>query len=114
MHQRTEQVLNMQRKLSSYAENLSIEAKIRYGKKIEVIGGLDPFGGCPGEPCEEVPPVEASDLVAYLVLQTNFLTTTQFKAHKSLEAYNQFVCGWVKDVHSWKVAGKIVTTGRVS
>ena len=39
----------------------------------------------------------------YLDLQTNFLTTTQFKVHKSLEAYNQFVCGWVKDVHSWKV-----------
>ena len=68
------------------------------------IGVIDLFGGCPGE---EVPPVEASNLVAYLVLQINFLTTTQFKAHKSLEAYNQFACGWVKDMHLWKVAGKL-------
>jgi len=71
---------------------------------MERIGVIDLFGSCPEE---EVPPVEASNLVAYLVLQTNFLTTTQFKAHKSLKAYNQFVCGWVNDVHSWKVAGKL-------
>ena len=59
---------------------------------------------------ESVPPVEASDLVTYLVVQTNFITTKQFKAHKSLEAYNQFVCGWIKDVRTWRIAGKYVTT----
>ena len=107
-------VWRMQRNLSSYADNLSNEAKTRYREKIGVIGGLDPFGGCPGEPCKEFPPVEASDLVAYLVLQTNFITAKQFKAYKSLEAYNQFVCGWVKDVYSWKIAGQFVTTGQVS
>ena len=47
----------------------------------------------------------------YLVLQTNFITAQQFK---SFEAYNQFVCGWVKDVFNYKVAGKFLTTGRVS
>ena len=31
---------------------------------------MDPFGGCLGEPVEAVPPVDASDLVSYLVLQT--------------------------------------------
>ena len=82
--------------LSIYAQNLSDEAKRRYEEKIAVLNGLDPFGSCPGEVIQTVPPVEASDLVAYLVLQTNFITTQQFKAYKSLEAYNQFVCGWVK------------------
>ena len=80
-----------------------------------MIGGLDPFGGCPGEPkCEEIPPMEARDLVAYLVVQTNFITAKQFKTYKYLEAYNQFVCGWVKDVYLWKIARKFVTAGRVS
>lgn len=101
-------------RLSSYAENLSGEAKLRYQQKISVINGLDPFRGCVGEPVEAVPTVDASDLVSYLVLQTNFITAKQFKAHRSLEAYNQFVCGWVKDVRTWRVAGKFVTTGRVS
>ena len=66
------------------------------------------MGAC--RPTDAVPPVDASDLVSYLVLQTSFLTAKQFKAHKGLESYNQFVCGWVKEVRTWK---KFVTTGHV-
>ncbi len=61
-----------------------------------------------------MPPVEACDLVSYLVLQTSFITAKQFKAHKSLESYNQFVCGWIKDGKVWKKGGKYLTMGRVS
>ena len=75
---------------SNYAENLLNEAKKQYRAKnnIAVINGLDPFGGSPGEPIETIPPVEACDLVSYLVLQTNFITTQQFKPREFLEAYN--------------------------
>ena len=49
-------------------------------------------------------------------LQTSHLTAKQFRAHKSLEAYNQFVCCWMKDViiTAWKVeeTAKIVVTGK--
>lgn len=81
-----------------------------------MIGYLDPFvlptSRSSATPTD-LPPVEASDIVAYLMLQTSYLTTKQFKAHKSLEAYNQFVNGWVKDVYAWQVADKIIVTGRV-
>jgi len=43
------------------------------------------------------PPVESIDTVSYLVLRTIFVTAEQLKARKGLEAYNQFVSGWVKD-----------------
>ena len=43
-------------------------------------------------------PVDSFDLVSYLVLKTSYMTSEQFKARKSLEAYNQFVSGWIKDV----------------
>lgn len=102
--------------LSPYAQLLPDEAKARYKDKIKVVGSLDPFllpaSGSSAIPTD-LPPVEASDIVAYLVLQTSYLTTKQFKAHKSLEAYNQFVNGWVKDVHAWQVDDKIIVTGRV-
>ena len=92
----------MAKNLSSYAANLSKEAKDRYVSKISIINGADPFLGVITEAeataTSELPPVEASDLVSYLVLQTSFITSSQFKARKSLEAYNQFLCGWVKDV----------------
>ena len=48
--------------LSFYAGNLKDDAKSRYKEKIAVIGGLDPFASCPGEPTEAAPPVDASDL----------------------------------------------------
>ena len=42
------------------------------------------------------------------------MTAEQLKARKGLEANNQFLNGWVKDVCKRKVAGKYVITGRVS
>ncbi len=83
-------------RLSPYAEQVASDAKERYKEKISIISGLDPFLGPLGACTETVPSVEASDLVSYLVLQTRsrFLTAKQFKAHKSMEAYDQFVCGY--------------------
>ena len=99
-------------KLSPYAEKLSQEAKDRYLDKIST---LDPFFGVAiSDICHTTPSVDACDLVSYLVLKTNFMTAKQFQARKGLEAYNQFVCGWVKDVKTRKVSGKYLTCGHVS
>ena len=101
--------------LSSYCQKLPSEARSRYIEKLQLISGLDPF--CPsslGKQSSILPPVDASDIVSYLVLQTSFVTAKQFKAHKSMEAYNQFVCGWVKDFQAFLVNGKFVVTSRVS
>ena len=108
--------------LSIYAEGLPGNAKTRYLEKLQLLNGVDPFllartagtGGNDSAPTQYLPPVEATDLVSFLVLETSFVTAKQFKAHKSMEAYNQFVSGWVKDVSGWAVNQKIVVTGRVS
>lgn len=103
--------------LASYFDGLPIVAKARYREKIKLIGSLDPFLLPTNRGLAELstlPPVEASDIVSYLVLQTSFLTPKQFKAYKSLESYNQFISGWVKDVEGWNTHGKITVTGRVS
>ena len=60
-------------KLSLYADSLPPDAKGRYLDRIESIGGLDPFSS-------------DFDLISYLVLQTSFITSKQFKTYKSLEA----------------------------
>ena len=67
-----------------------------------------------GEPSDKTPPVDACDMLSYLVIQTSFVTAKQFKARKGLEAYNQFVCGWVKEVSIRKIAEKYVVSSRVS
>ena len=106
----------MECKLSTYAEGLDKKAKDRYIEKIALINGIDPFAkpSQGGEPFDGVPPVEDRDLVSYLVLQTSFITMAQFKARKGLEAYNQFVCGCIKEVNTRKINEKLFTCGKVS
>ena len=54
--------------------------------------------------------VKDCDLVSYLVLRTSFISTSQFKARKGLEAYNQFVRGWIKEVSIRKIADNLLIT----
>ena len=109
-------------RVSKYFEQLPPEAKRRYQDKIGVILGIDPFtlscnqqgqsnnaNAHPGS----LPPIDSTDLLSYLVLQTSYITAKQFKAHKSLEAYNQFVSGWIKEVRAWDINNMSVITGRV-
>ena len=62
---------------------------------------------------ECLPPIEAGDLVSYLVLSTSFYTLQQFKSFKSLEAYNQMVSGFITSVQGKLVADKFVVIGKV-
>ena len=85
----------MAESLSLYAASLSKGArKTIYredisNKRCGSIFGND-FGA---EITNDFPPVDASDLLSYLVLKNSFITWSQFKARKSLQAYNQFMCG---------------------
>lgn len=62
---------------------------------------------------ECLPLVEVSDLLSYLVLETSYYTKQQFKALKSLEAFNQMVSGFVTSVVGKPIAGKYVVRARV-
>ena len=99
--------------LLSYASSLSDEAKSCYLQKIGIIGGIDPF--CTGtlgylERSDDYPPVDACDLLSYLVLRTSFITTEQFVARKGLR---HTINSCVAEVVTWKAVGKFVTTGTV-
>ena len=72
--------------LSRYADTLATDAKRRYIQKISLLDGYDPLLGVPATATAVVPPVDASDLVSYLVLETSFITAKQSKARKGLEA----------------------------
>ena len=74
--------------LSDYVENLPTDVKSRYIKKISDIQ-IDPLL-IPASKLslECIPLVECIDLLSYLVLDTSFYTNAQFKAFRSLQAYN--------------------------
>ena len=60
-------------------------AKARYLEKVKMIDGIDPFDSS-FSMIEKSSTAPVCDLVSYLVLQTSFVTSNQFKAYKSLEA----------------------------
>ena len=84
-----------------------------YIEKISVIG-IDPamLWHVKLDP-ECLPPIKASDLLSYLVLDTSYYTAQQFKAFKSLEAYNQVVSGFITCVQEKVIAGKYVVLAKV-
>ena len=99
--------------LSEYAKSLDQHVKRRYLEKIAVLG-IDPET-IPSEQFspECLPPIEATDLLSYLVLETSYYTKQQFKAYKSLEAYNQMVSGFITCVQGCVVSGKHVVVAKV-
>ena len=99
--------------LSDYVKKLNVKVRERYLNKILTIG-IDPvlIIGKRFEP-DCLPPVESTDLLCYLVLETSFYTQKQFKAFRSLEAYNQMVSGFVCNVEGHMIANKFVVLAKV-
>ena len=64
---------------------------------------------------DNYPAVLFLDICNYLVLQTSFYTTKQMKAYKSMEAYNNFISGWVKEIGTKRLQNNsALLIGRVS
>ena len=45
-----------------------------------------------------LPEIQYPDIVNYLENTVSAYTLNDMKAYKSLESYNQMVCGWVKEI----------------
>ena len=99
--------------LSDYAKKLEPLVKQCYLEKISVIG-IDPVL-IEGKHFEAdcLPPVESTDLLFFLDLETSFYTQQQFKAFRSLEAYNQMVSGFIASVQGHIIANKFVVLAKV-
>ena len=99
--------------LSEYCRKLDDHVKRRYLEKIAEVG-VDPVT-IPDEQfnSEYLPPIEATDLLSYLVLETSFYTKQQFKTYKSLEAYNFMVSGFITSIQGCIVSEKHVVAGKL-
>ena len=67
-----------------------------------MIGGADPYELAPSswinDNLESLPSIAYPDIVIYLVFSPSPYTMEDIKSYKSLEAYNQMVCGWVREM----------------
>ena len=100
--------------LSAYADSLESSIKKRYIEKIAVIG-MDPFPLFPLQKytSECLPPVEACDLLSYLVLETSFYTKDKCKHFRNLLAYTQMVSGFITSVLGQIIQNTCVVLAKV-
>ena len=73
---------------SDEARSLDSHAKERYLQNISLVYRVDPAAlTCEQFSPECLPPVEVSDLLWYLVLETSHYTDQTFRAYKSCQEY---------------------------
>ena len=85
-----------------YLSSLGPQESKRYVEKIAVIGE-DPYKISKGEFSSSpdiLPSITYPDIYNYLVVNPSPYSKEELKAYKSLDAYNQFVCGWVREIVS--------------
>ena len=86
---------------SKYQECLSNESRQRYLQKISKINNVDPYCLKKEELVFEkdfYPKITYPDIVNYLLFAPSPVTSDELKCYKSMDAYNQFLCGWVKEI----------------
>lgn len=100
---------------STYYYTLDNIHQQRYVEKVALIQ-IDPYllkeKDCSID-LADFPKIFYPDIVMYLVHTKSAFTMEEMKAYKSLEAYNQALCGWVKKIFVKQVASKVVVVGKV-
>ena len=98
--------------VSEYARSLDPVAKKRYTEKLECVGLSeleDPYELWRCSKFEQDndmskwPPIEYGDIFFYFIERPGIYTRQQMKQWKSLEAYNYFQSGHVRDIKLYEV-----------
>ena len=102
--------------LSDYAKCLPFDSRKRYVEKISKIDLIDPYLLTKDELQNDkclYPKISYPDIVNYLLFAPSPYTKDELKAYKSLDAYNQFISGWVKEVATKQFGHLCLVYGRV-
>lgn len=84
----------------SYRDGLGKQERARYFEKLKLIGDKDTYELAPSSWTDDptiLPSISYPDIVNYLVFSPSPYTAEDLKCYKGLEAYNQMVCGWVRE-----------------
>lgn len=89
-------------------------AKKRYLSKLSVIGGQDPYEILSwSEDPQILPKITYPDIVNYLIFSPSPYTMDDLKSYKSLEAYNYFVSGWVRERKAVELNDRVLVISKV-
>jgi hypothetical protein len=99
-----------------YRDTLEPVERTRYENKLAIIGGCenDPYElKSFTEDVKLLPAVTYPDIVNYLIFTPSPYTADDLKCYKGLDAYNQFLCGWVSCLKAVIINNKHVVGAKV-
>ena len=98
-----------------YIDGLDCTEKERYEAKLSAIKGQDPYEIVLWSTEKSLlPSTTYMDIVNYLIFTPSPYTKEELRCYKGLDAYNQFVSGWVRDVGCCRVNDLCVITAKVA
>ncbi|WAR08655.1 hypothetical protein MAR_018613, partial [Mya arenaria] len=84
----------------------------RYGEKLKLIAGTDPYTLPTWSPdVKSLPAVTYPDIVNFLVYSPSAYTLDDLNCYKGLEANNQIFCGWVLHSPRFREKAWIIAEG---
>ena len=101
---------------SVYYNSLDGNSKARYDEILSFIAGIDPYTINPRSWSADatlLPSLTYPDIVNFLVHSPSPYTLEDLRCYKGLEAYNQFVVGWVRDVVATVINDRHVVSAKV-
>ena len=107
----------MEALLPGYYATLSSEAsKSRYGEKLRLIQGIDPYELKMNEWKDDLdlwPEITYIHVCMYLIITPSRYTEQDMLNYKSLDSYQNFVKGWVRQVLVKDVGDNRIMIGKV-
>ena len=98
-----------------YRESLGDKEKAKYMEKLSLIDGNDPYEMKTFSADQKLlPSISYPDIVNYLVFSPGPFTLEDLKSYNGLDAYKQFVCGWVREVSTSIVNDKHLVSPKVT
>ena len=103
--------------LPGYSDTLLSDAsKKRYSDKLNLMDGVDPYEVAKHEWKDDVdlwPAVTHVHVCMYLILTPSPYSEKDMLNYKSVDSYQNFIKGWVKQVHVRAVGNKRILIGKV-
>ena len=97
----------------TYRDALDSAKRVRYDAKTKLIGNEFDKSDW-NDDVKLLPSTSYFDILNYLLFSPSPYTMEDLRAYKGLEAYNQFVCGWVREKQVCVKHDVCVITSRVS
>ncbi len=104
--------------LPGYSDTLvSNASKRRYGDKLELVDGVDPYEVKKNEWKDDLdlwPAITQVHVCMYLILTPSPYSEQDMMNYKSLDCYQNFVKGWVRQVLVKPIGNRRIVIGKVS